>query len=292
LLQQKKEEILRCPHLAVSDDTVARVERKISKVAGKFDTGNPLDKLFMKNWKEGGSMAPGVFKKQMKEAFGIPLSNTELNAAMQIFDIDGSGTIDVTEFQTVFFKLQRAEQSRIMHQRDIARQAQKRTQAQCSKNRDVLRETLNACTLPPFTNDHQKSGLRKIKSAAAIFDAIKQKQYGGLKAFEEATSMSPQIFRQQLKTALCVHLTLEETAAVVAYFDSDGDGAISTVEFKSTFFKLQRQAQDKKRKHAQSLKIASLQEKDKSELLKQGTIRKQLEGRYKIWQPQGSVTAR
>jgi Ca2+-binding EF-hand superfamily protein len=276
--------MLLCPRqLPVSDTTVAEVERKIAKVAGRFEQSNPLDKLFLKNWKEGGSMPPGVFKKQMKEAFGIPLSNIELNAAMQIFDVDGSGAIDVTEFQNVFFRLQRAERSRIMKKRELAKQAQKSAEMKVAKEIKALQESLNTTTLPQHTIEHERSALKKLKAAAATFDYIKQKQYGGLKSFEEATSMTPQIFRQQLATALCVHLTLEETASMVAYFDSDGDNAISTVEFKSIFFKLARQAQDKKRKEALSRRQNNIDQMEKTQILTQEKIKKQLEGKYKVW---------
>jgi len=292
LIQQKRERVLLCPRLPVSDGTVQRVKQKISKVAGSFDVNNPLDKLFLKNWKEGGSMPPGVFKKQMKEAFGIPLTNLELNAAMLIFDKDNNGSIDVSEFQSCFFQLQREERTRTVQRHDNAKRIQKRTQDEVERARENLREMLHTCKMPKFTAAHHASGFKKLEAAAATFNYVKQKQYGGLSSFEETTTMTPLVFRQKLQKTLGIHLSLEETAAVVAFYDSDGDGAISTVKFKKTFFQLQRQTQDKNKKITHSSKLHDQNELEKTHIHKQGKLKRQREGQYIVWQPIGSMTAR
>jgi len=237
-------------------------------------------------------MPPVVFKKQMKEAFGISLSNMELSAAMSIFDRDNSGNIDVTEFQSVFFKMQREERTRMMRRRAIAKEAQKRTNERADLRSEALREALHTCRMPPFTSEHQRCGLKKLQEKAATFDYVKQKQWGGLSCFEETTTMAPLVFRQKLQKALGVHLSLEETAAMVAYFDSDGDGAVSTVEFKKTFFQLQRKAQDKKRKINFSVKLHNIQNREMDKSEKQEKVDARERGRYIAWQPKGSVTAR
>ena len=49
-------------------------------------------------------------------------------------------------------------------------------------------------------------------------------------------------FREKCQNTLDVFLSPPECAGVVAAFDADGDGEVSTVEFKRAFFAFQREA--------------------------------------------------
>ena len=68
------------------------------------------------------------------------------------------------------------------------------------------------------------------------------RNFGGLDAFELYPAMGFKTFREKCQNTLDVFLSPPECAGVVAAFDADGDGEVSTVEFKRAFFAFQREA--------------------------------------------------
>jgi hypothetical protein len=187
----------------------------------------------------GDSMLPGIFAEKIHSMLGIKLSNAELGATVIYFDSHSSGHINTGAFLREFYRMGREEQRGELQKQRACRVSHEASRMQTQSRLDNLQQSLLNSVRHSFTSDEKRSGLKKIAQAASHFNAVKQKQYGGLKAFESATAMNASTFREKLKSSLNVYLTAAECAGVIDYIDRDGDGEISTVEFKKFFFVLQ-----------------------------------------------------
>ena len=63
----------------------------------------------------------------------------------------------------------------------------------------------------------------------------------GLKGFDGA-SLTPKIFREQIKRTFGIYADVDEMGAFINFFDIDGDGTVDCPEFLTMFFKTSLQA--------------------------------------------------
>jgi Ca2+-binding EF-hand superfamily protein len=79
--------------------------------AACFKRPNVFIKAIEKSF-ESSDLSPSEFKEMLKNNFEIRLTAGELNAAIQIFDVDNDGTISCAEFMNTFYKMGAKEQTR------------------------------------------------------------------------------------------------------------------------------------------------------------------------------------
>ncbi len=208
---------------------------KVTEAAVKYDKNSPscmgLDAF------DGSSMPPHVFKEQLLRVFNLKLSAPQLGALMKHFDKDGDGTVDCSEFLIQFFKRgfavrqQQAERRRKVEAAKRAREeaAERERLAQAEHKAD----TQMAAT---FTQKEAIRALDELIEAAVRYDR-RSVGPGGLNGFSGA-SMTPTVFKEQLKRTFSIQVNPGELAALVAYFDIDGDHTVDCCEFLNCFFKI------------------------------------------------------
>ena len=127
------------------DEALAQVTR----AAVRYDNNSPssmgLDAF------DGSSMAPHVFKEQLRRVFNLKLTPPQLGALMKHFDKDGDGTVDCAEFLLAFFKKGFETKSGILREMKLAEQEKKRRAEE--KQQKILNGALHKADaqLAPFT---------------------------------------------------------------------------------------------------------------------------------------------
>jgi Ca2+-binding EF-hand superfamily protein len=208
--------------------------RKISKIAFTYDAdvGRWLGGG-IQGFMDCGEMNPQQFREQLSRNFELRLSPGEVSALMSVFDIDGNGTVDCSEFLFTFFRMGRNEKDR-----HVRRQMKSTSHLnEIERERVVEREKKYAqysvAKLTTATAKDEKQAMRKISKAATLHWG----DIGGGKSFESA-DLTPAAFKEQLKRQFLITLSPGELDAMVKIFDTDGDGNISSVEFLTTFFRI------------------------------------------------------
>ena len=183
---------------------------------------------------QGAELLPMTFREQLKQAFGVCLTKKELGAMVHEIDLDQSGTIDGAEFLKFLFQVGRRKE-RALRKREVTKYQRAQLEKEIEElDRREEDETKAESLLSNWSRADQESAVLKVKTAAANYT---QRQLGtaGLAAFD-GNQMSPALFRRALHQTFGLQLTTRETAALVCYLDSDGDGTIDTVEFMAKFF--------------------------------------------------------
>ncbi|CAM9189608.1 unnamed protein product, partial [Chrysoparadoxa australica] len=218
-----------------SDAARKSAVKKITAAAVKYDKNHPsslgLDAF------EGAEMPPHVFKEQIKRVFNVKLTPAELGAAIELFDKDGDGTVNCSEFLLTFFRIGFAKRSKTV-QRRRKREQEKHEMAQAAAQEKAAKEEAKN-TLEvnfDFSEAERASGLTKLQDAAIKYDKNHPSSVG-LNAFEGAV-MPPHVFKEQLKRVFNVKLSPAELGAVFTHFDGDGSGTIGCNEFLLQFFRM------------------------------------------------------
>ena len=208
--------------------------RKISKIAFTYDAdvGRWLGGG-IQGFMDCGEMNPQQFREQLSRNFELRLTPGEVSALMSVFDIDGNGAVDCSEFLFTFFRMGRNEKDR--HIRRQMKSTGKLNEIE--RERVVEREKKYAqysvAKLATATANDEKQAMKKISNAATYHWG----DIGGGKSFESA-DLTPSAFKEQLKRQFLITLSPGELDAMVKIFDTDGDGNISSVEFLTTFFRI------------------------------------------------------
>lgn len=132
------------------------VQRKFAKAAAYYKKDSiftDLQKSF-----ESSEINPTYFRELLKVNFNMHLNAGELDAAVKMFDSDGSGHISCGEFLSTFFRLGADEQAKLLESKQT--ETQRMQTAEEERNRNVVnRLVLNARTrvvwpkLPPNDDD-------------------------------------------------------------------------------------------------------------------------------------------
>ena len=99
-------------------DDLATAEAMITEAAAKYDR-NSASSMSLSAF-DGASMAPYVFKEQLKRVFNLKLTKPQMGALMRKFDKDGDGTVDCSEFLLAFFKTSFEQKTAREHARKTA----------------------------------------------------------------------------------------------------------------------------------------------------------------------------
>jgi Ca2+-binding EF-hand superfamily protein len=92
--------------IQIDRDEQARTDamEKLKWAARSF-TGGTLSNF------KGSDMTKDEFSRQLMRTFSIKLSVAELDAILEIFDLDGDGKISCAEFLSLFFRIRRGEEA-------------------------------------------------------------------------------------------------------------------------------------------------------------------------------------
>lgn len=239
-----------------SDDEFATALGKLTEAAFKYDRNMPgapnLSAFQMK------SMAPHIFKEQLKRAFGIKVTPPELAALMQIFDTEGSGSVDCADFIIKFVKVGteerlRRKQAWRKHEAEMA--AKRKQEAVEKKVQQEMKSNLKVEF--DFTDEDYASALAKLTDSAMKYEKGTPGSVG-LNAFE-GQSMPPHVFKEQLKLVFGIRLQPGELGALMRIFDKDGDGVVNCSEFLMKFFKIGQEERTRVHRAVQAQKKAYLE---------------------------------
>jgi len=98
----------------------------------------------------------------------------------------------------------------------------------------LLTYSLTHTDVSNFTEDDFKSALHKLTIAATKY--IPVEAVSPLTAFETAV-MPPHVFKEQLKLAFNIKLSMKELSALISYFDKEGKGIINCKDFLMIFYR-------------------------------------------------------
>ena len=220
-------------------------KKKIGRVAAFYDPKKMSFKGF-----DAEALDPTQFREQLRRNFLISLSDSELGAIVLLFDKDGDGQIDSTEFINEFFRLGRQEREKFNQKVALVT---KRKLAEKEKRRQTHEAKFVALTkvkIPTtFTKEDEKRAVRKVAEVSFSYDSQGSPAWlgGGLKGFMAVGSLDPQQFQEQMRRIFEVYLTGHEVAALLTIFDTDGNGEIDCAEFLYTFFRIGRTERDRHR---------------------------------------------
>ncbi len=176
------------------------------------------------------------FREQLRRNFEIYLNPGEASALANCFDVNDRGDVDTSKFLEYFFRLKRSEIDR-----HFERQA-RATREILKMERERLRVVnerfmkLAEAKLTPATEEDKRSVLKKFRAAAVFYK--KNNFVDEIQKAFESEDLSPTAFKGLVQRVFEITLSPGELDAAVALFDDNGDGAISCVEFKTTFFEL------------------------------------------------------
>ena len=218
-------------------------------------------------------MDTDTFRQQLRRGVACKLSAAETQAIMFLFDTDGNGLADGQEFLLTFYRFRFEHRQKLLTDRIHAeRKIMGKAKVRAHKRQEDFEKKYQITVDFDYTPAERKSALDKMTAAAFAYD----KQMPGcvqLNAFDGA-SMSPKIFKEQLKHVFGICLSPQELGALMNFFDRDGDGMINCAEFLVAFFrmgfeersKFVRAEREKKRKiKAEKVRL----EKEAKELLEQ-----------------------
>ena len=117
------------------------------------------------------------------------------------------------------------------------REARRKKKAADAKTRAEAQEVERAFSAADFnfTEEHLGSAIDKVTAAALRYEKGSPSAVS-LKAFEGA-SMSPAVFKEQLKRVFQLNFTRQELGALIKHFDKDGDRTVDCAEFLIEFFR-------------------------------------------------------
>lgn len=202
---------------------------KFGQAALSYDnSGNALA-----GFTNGGSLTYMQFHEQLKRNFQLFLTPGEVAALVHIFDTNGDGEIDCSEFLHHFFKIGTMEREKLHVKHTMLNN---RLHEAEKKRKEKLKEKFEKSVLvelKPDTKEDKKSLKLKIREAAEAYE--RREQWGNTLSGFEAASLTPTQFREQLKNNFLVFLSPGELSAAVKLYGNE-EGDIDCGYFLSNFF--------------------------------------------------------
>lgn len=187
-------------------------------------------------------MSPTSFAQQLRLGFRMRLSQAEVAVLLKRYSIAGhpEKAVDTTRFLNEFLHMGlvgRTRQAALKRAQtaDINRRAAEREAETRERHAEAATATNLTGTRPHTVNDLD-AALLKIARKAAFYDATR---VNSLAAFEGAT-MTPLLFRDQLRNNMQLEFTPCELGALVDRYDVQGHGEIDCGEFMNEFYRMGR----------------------------------------------------
>lgn len=254
-----------------SEEDKRRALKKIADVAHSHEPSNVGG---LQGFLEGGAMTPTQFREQLKRNFQIFLSPEELGAIFNTFDSDGDGTIDCNEFLFHFFRLGAIEKDKYRERQQKLNKLQREEREQRIAALKKKMEDSVVARLEPSTEEDRVSFEAKLHKAARNYEP---RAWIGRSAELDSVSMTPTVFREQLKQEFDITVTAGELDAGVKLFSRGGavgEGLVDTKFFIATFFRIGQEEKSKaieqffRRKAKLEAKIAQREREEIEKLAK------------------------
>jgi len=204
---------------------------KLTTAATKYDKNAPgamsLEGFEVKN------MPATLFKEMLRRTFNLKLNGKETGALVSHFDKSGKKTVNCKEFLVVFLQLGITERAKF-HKRMLDKQNEENRQRELEEERKLLERVTRPTELDKCYNElDQKSANAKLLAAAEGFDK-NHPAAPSLAAFDIST-MTPGLFKENLKRCFNVNLTSKELGYVVQLYDTKNCGEVDSKEFLTRF---------------------------------------------------------
>lgn len=193
-----------------SDEDKDTALRKLKKSAIKYNKNHPSSMGL------GGFackyLTPGAFREMVKVTFQLMLTNKELGALVNHFDIDKNGSVRCDNFLLYFLQL--GSKERANSWRASLEKQRRECYEQAIEQERILKAqweragSIKIDDIMKYTKADEDTALKKIGEAAKYYD--KNSSESDLMRAFEGKSMSPSLFREMLKRCFNVSLTDKE----------------------------------------------------------------------------------
>lgn len=190
------------------------------------------------------ALSPTQFREQLRRNFSVTLDDAELGATIMLFDKDGDGGVDSTEFINEYLKLGQMERKKhVMAHKKRQDQLEKEREKRAKEREEKFLSLLKPVISDTWTKEEEESAIRKVARVAYTYDRIKDAKV--IQTFNKSGPLNPGEFKALMRTNFEVHLSPAETGALMNLFDEDKNGLIDCGEFIIQFFRLGRQERDR-----------------------------------------------
>ena len=215
---------------------------KMIEAATYFEKGGPgapnLDAF------EAKTMPAFIFKEQLRRAFHMDLTANELAAVMSVFDPKGTGEIVCIEFMQKFCRTGSEERTnKEKRWRVMQKQADERAIKHAREKQEKLDKKM-LLSVASYAQEDFELAMTKLTRAATMYHKSPDDK---LDAFE-SESLPPHVFKEQLKLAFNVKVSMPELGALMSYYDPAGKGSVHSKDFLNAFLRLGTEERDKIRK--------------------------------------------
>jgi len=268
IVRQREAEAQRIAEMEQKLQEQASKNNQIDIPVGKVPTQEDLDNMQLKvreaaMWFEKG--APGspnleafeaktmplaLFKDQLRTSFKLTLTPIELIALLQEYKLlaavagqeeSSLGEVVSESFMQVFLRLGFEERyAKEKRWRELQRANDAKAQKDAADKQAAL-DAKMLLSVSSFTKGDFDSAMHKITHAAIHYH---KSPTDVLDAFE-AESLPPHVFKEQLKLAFNVKVSMPELGALVSYYDYDNKGSVRSRHFLNAFLRLGYEERDK-----------------------------------------------
>jgi hypothetical protein len=178
-------------------------------------------------------LTPTQFREQLVRNFNLHLTPGEVAALIRVFDENGDGCIDCSEFIRSFFRIAFDERNRMLRSHLTTTEKLNTIKRIETIDRMKLFESRVLRKIKPASAADRESMLRKIQTVSADYE--RREHWGdALLAFESAT-LTPTAFTEVLRQAFLINLSPGEICAAQEAF-LHSSGGIDCGLFLSHFF--------------------------------------------------------
>jgi hypothetical protein len=184
-----------------------------------------------------------------------------------LFDKNGDGFVDSSEFKNEFFRLGKQELDKFNLQQKEEKARVENFKNMLIENQKAALEKFSQTKISSVWSEAQeRNALKKIASIAYTYDPMK----GGLEPFQMSPTISATAFRSLMRNKFELYLSAEETGALVNMFGCEKDPdnlpfdkrSIDCKEFLYQFFIIGR---EEKAYHFRQQKVLTLKHADQEE---------------------------
>ena len=241
----------------MADDVKRRALGKLAGAAMQHDTARDRDLLRSFN---AAQLSATAFKQQMLLNFGVRLHASELGVLMQEWPApssqNGEPMLDCAAFRAAFRRLGKARAEREHAKRVRVSATWQAAEAEREQRVRAIFANSNIGLQADDAPDgaaaarqraqQLSAAMSKMAKVAALHADPSHRSSGSMEAFQSST-MTPMLFREQLKRNLDVWLSRQELAALVHEVQCAPEGMIDCARFMNLWRSLGRRERDKMR---------------------------------------------